>query len=354
MTSPGAVVTGISANTSLGDAVTTCAAVRARLARPLPLEAEAWTEEEGAIPVAGHPVATVAGFQGEARLLALALEPLSRLWQEAKLAASPEVALLLALPDLQRRAEAAKTTLPKSRSVLDRLAVLAGLPPSGAWRRTFALGHAGFATAVDAALKLLAQGSVQACIVGGVDSLCDQVAVDALAAAGQLKTDDNPVGLQPGEAAAFLLLERPETARQRGARVLGQAVGVGMASQPQAEKEPPLGQGLLAALQQLFAATGAASPGSAFFVLDRNGETVRANDWGYCLQRITGRIPGLLPAAQWDPATCLGDTGAASGALGAQLAIRAFARGYAPGACGIVLSASDGGARTALRLEQAR
>jgi 3-oxoacyl-[acyl-carrier-protein] synthase-1 len=354
VTSPGAVVTGISANTSLGDAVTTCAAVRARLARPLPLEAEAWTEEDGAVPVTGHPVATVAGFQGEARLLALAVEPLSRLWQESKLGASPEVALLLALPDLQKRAQAAQTTLPQSRSLVDRLASLAGLPAAGAWRRTFALGHAGFATAVDAALKLLAHGDVQTCIVGGVDTLCDEVAIEALTAQGQLKTDDNPVGLQPGEAAAFLLLERPETARQRGARTLARVSGVGIASQPQAEKEPPLGQGLLAALQLLLAATGPLAPGGVFFVLDRNGETARANDWGYCLQRITGRIPGLLPAAQWDPATSLGDTGAASGALGAQLAIRAFARGYAPGVSGIVLSASESGARTALRLEQAR
>jgi 3-oxoacyl-[acyl-carrier-protein] synthase I len=354
LTSQAAVVTAITANTSLGDAVTTCAAVRAKLARPLALDAEAWTEEDGAVPVIGHPVATVGGFQGQARLLALALEPLSRLWQEADLQASPEVGLLLAVSDLQKPTEAAGATVPPARGLLDRLASLAGLPPSGTWRRAFPVGHAGFASAVAAALELLSRGDIRACIVGGVDSLCDAVAVDALATAQKLKTPDNPVGLQPGEAAAFVLLEHPEMARQRSARVLARVAGVGIATQPHIGKEEPLGQGLLAALQQLLAATGPVTPGGAFFVLDRNGETARANDWGYCLQRMTSRMPGLLPAVQWDPATSLGDTGAASGAIGAQLAIRAFARGYAPALCGIVISASDGGSRAALRLEKAR
>jgi 3-oxoacyl-[acyl-carrier-protein] synthase-1 len=355
LTGPAAVVTGIAANTSLGDAVTTCAAVRARLARPTALDAEVWTEEEGAVPVIGYPVASVEGFQGEARLLALALEPLSRLWREAELPASPEVGLLLAVPGLPRRAASSGAVAPPpGRNLLDRLVSLAGLPPSGKWRRTFQSGHAGFASAVDAALKLLAAGEVQACIVGGVDSLCDQAALDALATTEQLKTPDNPVGLQPGEAAAFLLLERPELPRARSARVLARISGVGIASQPQTGKEEALGQGLLASIQQLLAATGPVSPSGAFFVLDRNGETARANDWGYCLQRLTRRIPGLLPATQWDPATSLGDTGAASGALGVQLAIRAFVRGYAPARCGIVVSASETGGRAALRVEQAR
>ena len=127
-----------------------------------------------------------------------------------------------------------------------------------------------------------------------------------------------------------------------------------MATEPRTGSDEPMGQGLFAALRQLATATGPVATGQAFFVLDRNGETSRANDWGHCLLRLTARMPGLLPAVQWDPAISLGDTGAAGGALGAQVAIRAFARRYAPGSCGIVMSTSEGGARAALRIEQAR
>jgi len=349
-----AVITGFSANTSLGDERQAGAAARAGLARPAELEAQAWDEEDGAVAVVGHPVPTARGFQGEARLLALALEPLTRLWREAALPAGHEVGLLLGTPDLKRRAERAGAALPRARPLPDRLAALAGLPATGKWRQAFPIGHAGFAAAANAALQLLARGEVEACVVGGVDTLCDRLALAALGAEQRLKTADNPVGLQPGEAAAFLLLEKPEAARRRGAKVLARIGGVGVAAEPRSEEDGPLGQGLLAALRELVAAAGAPPAGQAFFVLDRNGEASRAADWGHCQQRLTAGFPGLLPAAQWDPATSFGDTGAASGALGAGLAIRGFDRRYAPAPSAIVLSASDGGPRAALRLDQVR
>jgi 3-oxoacyl-[acyl-carrier-protein] synthase I len=348
----GAVITGFAANTSLGDAVTACAAARAGLSRPARLDALAWDEEDGAVPVVGHPVPTVAGFQDEARLLALALPAVEDAARAASLPADEEIAFLLAVPDLGARSSRAGSERPPPLRVLERLAAVAKIPIAAPLRQAFPADQAGFAAAVGAALRLLASGEIRRCIVGGVDTQCDELAIDALAAAQRLKTGDNPVGLQPGEAAAFLVLETAEGARRRRAPVHGRIAGAAVAADPAGVDRPPVGEGTFAALRQLVEATGPLPRGETFYVLDRNGEAVRASDWGFCLQRLTARMPEALPAAEWDPATSFGDTGAASGALAAQMALRAFARGYAPGRCAVVVGASEAGSRAAVRVEK--
>lgn len=346
-------ITGIGANTALGGAVTACAAVRARLARPAELPRKAFDVEEGPVPVVGHPVPTVAGFQGEARLLSLTIPALRELVRSAGLDASAEVALFVGLPDLEARGRAAGTGGPLKLGLLDRIAEYSGVRVSPHARHALASGHAGFALALGAALELLAQGRTTACIAGGVDTLCDDLAIDALAAQERLKTEDNPVGLQPGEAAAFVLLESPDAVRHRKARVLAHVVGIATADDPRTKDDPPVGEGLALALGRLATESGTLTPGETWFVSDRNGEAVRANDWGYCQQRLTARMPGLLPTPEWNIATSFGDTGAASGVLATVVAIRGFVRAYAPGRCAVILSSSDDRRRAAIRVERA-
>jgi 3-oxoacyl-[acyl-carrier-protein] synthase I len=346
-------ITGIGANTSLGGAVSACAAIRARLARPRELPRMAFDAEEGPAPVVGHPVATVAGFQGEARLLSLAIPALRELVSSTGLDISAEVALCIGLPDLEARGRAASGAGPPKLRLLDRLVEYSGVRVSPHARHAIPAGHAGFALALSAALDLLAQGRTAACIAGGVDTLCDDLAIDALAAQERLKTDDNPVGLQPGEAAAFVLLESADAVRRRKAPVLAHLAGIAAAEDPRTKDDPPVGEGLALALGRLATESGALPPGETWFLSDRNGEAIRANDWGYCQQRLTARMPRLLPTPEWNIATSLGDTGAASGALGAAVAIRAFVRAYAPGRCAVIVSSSDDRRRTAVRVERA-
>jgi 3-oxoacyl-[acyl-carrier-protein] synthase I len=346
-------ITGIGANTSLGGAVGASAAVRARLARPRELPRMAFDAEEGAVPVVGHPVTTVAGFQGEARLLSLAVPALRELVSSTGLDASAEVALCIGLPDLAARGRAAGAAGPPNLRLLDRIVEYSGVRVPSHARLAIPAGQCGFALALGAALELLAQNRASACFVGGVDTYCDDLGVDALAAQERLKTDDNPVGLQPGEAAAFVLLESLDGVRRRKARVLAHVSGLATAEDPRSNDDPPVGEGFALALERLTTESGTLVPGETWFISDRNGEAVRANDWGYCQQRLTARMPGLLPTAEWNIATSLGDTGAASGALGAVVAIRSFARGYAPGRCAVIVSASDGRQRAAIRMERA-
>jgi hypothetical protein len=346
-----AVVTAVSANTSLGGAATACAAARAGMSRPAPLASVVFEVEEGAAPVIGCPVPTVAGFQAEARLLSLALPALEDLVETAALGHA-DVAFLLALPNLATRAGATGRPVPPVLRLADRLPALAQLRDLPALRRAVTQDHTGFAVALGAALEILARRQARACVVGAVDTLCDDLGVQHLVAQNRLKTADAPVGIRPGEGAVFLLLEAPEVARQRKVTPLGAIEGVSLAAEPQKDGVPPSGRGLLQAIDDLAAASGGLPGGETFFVLDRNGETRRAHDWGCCLQRLAGRRPPLLPAPEWDPATSFGDTGAASGALGALMAMRGFARRYAPGACAVVLSSSDAGARSAIRIQR--
>jgi 3-oxoacyl-[acyl-carrier-protein] synthase-1 len=342
------VVTVLSANTSLGDPITAAAAARAGLSRPAELEGQAMTAMDGPVPLLGHPVATAGGFQGPARLLSLALPALRALTGELALPPADEVGLFLALPHLDDATAAAR--------LLDRLQKLTGLPVAAAVRQAFTGGHAAFGMAVQAAANAIARREVALGVVGAVDSLCDPAALSALLEQGRLKTPQNPVGLQPGEAATFLAVCADDEARRRRWPVLARIAGAGVARDPGDPQDPdvlPLGQGTLLALQSLVAGTGPLPPGGTFFVVDCNGEPRRAADWGQCQQRLTATMPGVLGESDWFPAGSFGDTGAASAALATQLVVRAFARGYAPRRCAVVLSSGDDGRRSAIRLTPA-
>jgi hypothetical protein len=196
-------VTARSANTSLGDAVTACAAARAGLVRPAKLELLAYEEFDGATPITAHPVSTAGGFQGDARLLSLAYPALHALLAAAAPSPSAKVGFFLASPDLVARAAVIGAPSPRPSTLIDRLVSITGLSVPEPLRRAFPLGPTGFATAIQAATEALIRREASVCIVGAVDTLCDDLAIAALTAQKRLKTADNPVGLQPGEAAAF-------------------------------------------------------------------------------------------------------------------------------------------------------
>jgi 3-oxoacyl-[acyl-carrier-protein] synthase-1 len=81
-------------------------------------------------------------------------------------------------------------------------------------------GHAGAATAMQRALQELESGRLERVLLVAADSLLDPTALQWLAEESRLKTDDLPVGLQPGEAGACLLVERTPSAQHRGAKPL--------------------------------------------------------------------------------------------------------------------------------------
>jgi 3-oxoacyl-(acyl-carrier-protein) synthase len=107
--------------------------------------------------------------------------------------------------------------------------------PSG----NFVQGDTASALAVDAGLNDLREGRADVAVVGGYDSLLDVSTYLAYDKAGLLSWSDPGTAYRPfdrrrdglvlGEGAAFLVLERGDDARVRGASVLAEVVGSGCA-----------------------------------------------------------------------------------------------------------------------------
>jgi 3-oxoacyl-[acyl-carrier-protein] synthase-1 len=360
----GALVTGIGLCSSLGDAVTAAAAARAGLSRPAELELEIEDDDTGeTAPLTGHPVPALEKFLGRARVIALAEQALADLAaRDPELPSLPDCGLCLCVTDGDTRRwlpdQPPSTTEVREQQRADARArqelatdivQLADLPVEPHMRRVYPGGAGGFAAAVDDALAGFRAGQLGACLVGAVDSLIEASALRFLYEAGRLKTPDDATGLIPGEAAAFLLLERPDRARQRHRAALARIAGTAQeqGEDPDVVERPPRGTALLGMMARLFAG---APPGPAWVLTDQNGETFWAHEWGDFVVRAASRLPGFQVGPLWYPAVSFGDTGAASGALAACLAVRAFARGYAPAPLATVISSTYEGRRGAVQL----
>jgi 3-oxoacyl-[acyl-carrier-protein] synthase-1 len=378
-------ITGMGMVSSLGrDVYNVCAAARAGLTRATELKclnfqmgAEFGKETlEGFPPVMGHVVPGMGGFVGMARLILLgsaALEDLlanrplsdeeldhtsvhinlSDQFIEAAFAAwfaegsidkKPEV---VSHPS-QRWVEETSGLIPK---ILARCGISISLGNQALYHG----GHAGIVHAVQDAVTKIEKGAVVRCLVGGIESCVEPRFLQAAAVMGTLKTNNNPVGFMPGEAAGFFLLERISDVRKAGLSTRGAITGIAIAqdNNNQFSNDPPIGKALEQAIREAIAKGMVARESVALVIGDLNGNERRAMDWGYALVRLHNDYHiGDLPL--WLPAISFGETGAATGALAVCLTVRGFERGYAPGDSALVWLASDNGNRGAIVLQSAQ
>jgi 3-oxoacyl-[acyl-carrier-protein] synthase-1 len=210
--------------------------------------------------------------------------------------------------------------------------------------RVFPFGHAGALAALVEAFRDLASRRVPRAIVGGVDSLVEPATLGHFHAAGRLKHGDRAVGLIPGEAAAFFLLERLD-ANPSAADIIAtleapttttESVTVDVDGVCDASGLTEAARRTLAAL-----ADGGASLGLA--IGDLNGEPYRSEEYGYFAARALAELN--VPYRLWHPADTIGDTGAASAAVSIAVGARALHRGYARTQAALVFASSDGGLR---------
>lgn len=216
------------------------------------------------------------------------------------------------------------------------------------------LGRAAGLAALHRAARHLREGRVAVALVGAVDSRLRRTAIEAMAEAGTLRSDENPVGVIPGEAAAFLVLEPPGAGRRTRQRLAGSAV----AEEPTAGTgEPCRGDGLSRAIRRALAEAGTPEH-RPLVVNDLNGERYRTLEWGLANVRALGSLappPGAPPDVDmWHPADCIGDSGAASGGVDAIWALHALRAGYAHAERALVWGASDGPLRAAAMLARER
>jgi len=208
-------------------------------------------------------------------------------------------------------------------------------------------GHAGVLLALDQAMRDLAQDQVDVCAVGGVDSLLESGYLQFLLEERKLKAGNFPVGLLPGEAAGFVVVETLEHARKRGAEVLARVspVHTAMEAAPSHGDDPGRADGTTRVLREALADAPCGPGGVWRIVNDLNGERWRFLEWAMADARALSKLPPEWRL--WHPADSFGDIGAATGAAHLCIAARAFQRGYARGEAILVCNSSEGGERAA-------
>ncbi|NMO14691.1 hypothetical protein HPC49_20020 [Pyxidicoccus fallax] len=350
MNSTRTVITGMGAVTSVGPSASpACAAILAGISRPRQVTWFKVLDEEAhaLVPLVGHPIqGYTEGFVGEGRWLRLALGCVLDLLEHPEVPTSSDrefwerTGLLVATPcplGEQRALE-----FPSGLELARKLRSAARLPLDERGLGTVSFGHTGAAAAIQRGLELLASSRLERLLIVAADSYLDLDVLEELADGRRLKTDEAPLGLMPGEAGACFLLELEASARRRKATALATVSGVatGREANHRQARGQNTGTGLAHCVREALAPTHASSRFEGTCFLDLNGEHWRANEWGCARVRLTDLLGE--PELRY-PCTYVGDTGAASGAVGVCLALHALTRGFAARGEALVLSSSEQG-----------
>jgi 3-oxoacyl-[acyl-carrier-protein] synthase-1 len=217
------------------------------------------------------------------------------------------------------------------------LGQMANVPIDLTGSRTIPLGRAAALMAIEAGMQALEHDNATAVIVGGVDSFLDLKLLAELEAEGRILGPRVMDGFIPGEGAAFLVL-KPQGAATSGPPIL--ALGATSLPDPghRYGSEPAKGEGLAKALDALRAALGSTPPPVNTTFAGFNGENFDAKMWGVARLRHTDFFTPTM--SMQHPASSIGDTGAACGAIMSSLAVTALARGDRTGPA-LVWAASD-------------
>jgi 3-oxoacyl-[acyl-carrier-protein] synthase-1 len=317
-----------------------CAAIRAGLTRFAELPG---IELEG-MPVVGAAVRGVTdGLVGLDRFTRLAAGAVRDLSDNAELSERDAASsgFYLALPAEGRPGLDARIAAELARRIGQECEI-GDLPGR---TRVFSSGHAGVIAALAEALADLRSRRVARAVVGGVDSLVERDAIAHYHARGRLKHGDRPVGLMPGEAAAFFLVEPLTAAEARSAPILATVEAPSTGIEPvtiDAEGVCDAG-GLTEAARRTLAALADGGTNLGLVLGDLNGEPYRSEEYAYLLARALARVE--TPFRLWHPADAIGDTGAASAAVSIAVAARALRRGYARTDGALVFASSERGLR---------
>ncbi len=181
--------------------------------------------------------------------------------------------------------------------------------------------------ALGIARDLLALGYCDIAVAGGADAMVSPLVMAGFAQMGALSHrahdpagacrpfDRDRDGLVAAEGAGVLVLERPEHARERGARVRGQILGFGMSADAHHLAAPsPDGAGLELAMLNALSDAGLAA--SDIGHVNAHGTSTRRNDLieARVIERVLGSAP-LVTSTKGVTGHMLGAAGAVEAAL---------------------------------------
>ncbi|RKH19234.1 hypothetical protein D7X74_07390 [Corallococcus sp. CA047B] len=170
-------------------------------------------------------------------------------------------------------------------------------------------GHTGWVMALEQISVLFAQGQLDACVLGAVDTLCSPRTVEHLDRQCRLRNSLEVEGRVPGEAAAFLVLEplRPQS------RALSQLAAWGEGTPLQGEKSPLPGALLTRATRECLRSSAANNESPGLILSDMDGSKHEALEMAFA--RFRAFRDQASAASLLHPSESLGDVGAATGPL---------------------------------------
>lgn len=352
------VITGLGMVSSLGlDVTSACAAARAGINRAQRIPHLLFPDEaqREMIPVTGYSLGSFsAGFTGLGRLVRLGTAALTDLLEYSNLPNDGRTGIVVNAssgfyltewekeqhaeldkkiggpPGTQEPYEMQLRNEHYAKLLVPRLARLSGMALDPHASRVLFRDQTGMTDAIRLASDWLKHRAVERCIIGGIDSYLEESFVAAFDHFGVIRKEAKPTGFLPGEAAAFVLLERVDRARRRSARA--EAV----LHEPQQDAEPfhrlsgksATGAALSRVIDRALAALPDRGRRVGLTLAGLNGDEHRASDWGGALMRLRQAYP-QLGQREWYPAESFGETGAAGGPVAICLGVRAIARGYA-------------------------
>jgi 3-oxoacyl-[acyl-carrier-protein] synthase-1 len=212
-----------------------------------------------------------------------------------------------------------------------------------------ARGGAGAAFALSAALEALNAKKLDAVVLGGAHTDYDPETIAALDEQGRIFTPANLDAVMPGEAAAFVVITREETARRLdvrpAARLGGVGTGVG-AARADSDASAMDATALAAAFRGAGEDLADLGLRAGWAICDHTFETRRVLEWQAAVTRthaLWGE-PHRLDA----PAQRIGHLGAAALPFAMVLAAEAWRRDYAPSGVLMAFAGSDAGERGAV------
>jgi 3-oxoacyl-[acyl-carrier-protein] synthase-1 len=212
--------------------------------------------------------------------------------------------------------------------------------------RGLALGHVAGLAAIEQGCQLISGGTVDACLVGGVDSYIDRITLEWLDWTGSLHQSTNPRGFIPGEAAGFCLLVSESLARSASLRPLASVLGTATTREKKLRRDRAVcvGEGLTEAFRTVLGSLPEDKKVDQL-LSDYNGQPHRAEEYGFAATRVGDRFRNASQVN--NPADCWGDVGAASGPLLTMLAVVGAIKGYAAKGYALVWTSAMIAERTA-------
>lgn len=208
-------------------------------------------------------------------------------------------------------------------------------------------GSAAGLLALQQASEALRKKLCNQAIIGGVHSWLDSDTLTWLDEKRRLKSPGNADAFVPGEAAGFLVLERAVSAMQRKKDPYAECAPTVMAEEKHTiwTDTPCTAEGLSGCLRNVVTECRKRSREPDVVLCDLNGESYRSTEWSYAMTRTFRDGKPVPPVVH--PADCLGDVGAATGAVLLALAAVSMKKGLAPWRNALVWCSSDNGERAA-------